>query len=47
VVHGAPGPFNTIFRDRRPVVFIDWDSARPGDHRLLADNQDTFRRGLS
>ncbi|WP_422744748.1 phosphotransferase [Micromonospora sp. WMMD754] len=31
VVHGDPGPFNTIFRDGLPVAFIDWDSCRPGD----------------
>ena len=30
VIHGDPGPFNTIFRDGRPVAFIDWDSCRPG-----------------
>jgi aminoglycoside phosphotransferase (APT) family kinase protein len=30
VIHGDPGPFNTIFRDGMPVAFIDWDSARPG-----------------
>jgi aminoglycoside phosphotransferase (APT) family kinase protein len=31
VVHGDPGPFNTIFDDGQPVAFIDWDSCRPGD----------------
>jgi aminoglycoside phosphotransferase (APT) family kinase protein len=31
VIHGDPGPFNTIFRQGMPVAFIDWDSARPGD----------------
>lgn len=30
VVHGDPGPFNTIFRHGLPVTFIDWDSAAPG-----------------
>ena len=30
VMHGDPGPFNTIFADGVPVAFIDWDSARPG-----------------
>lgn len=30
VVHGDPGPFNTIFRDGLPVAFVDWDRARPG-----------------
>ena len=31
VVHGDPGPFNTIFRQGLPVAFIDWASCRPGD----------------
>ncbi|SCE86786.1 Phosphotransferase enzyme family protein [Micromonospora mirobrigensis] len=31
VLHGDPGPFNTIFRAGLPVAFIDWDSCRPGD----------------
>ncbi|MFF5175084.1 phosphotransferase [Micromonospora sp. NPDC000089] len=31
VIHGDPGPFNTIFRDGLPVAFIDWDSCRPGE----------------
>jgi len=31
VVHGDPGPFNTIFRRGLPVAFIDWSSSRPGD----------------
>jgi Ser/Thr protein kinase RdoA (MazF antagonist) len=31
VLHGDPGPFNTIFDDGQPVAFIDWDSCRPGD----------------
>jgi hypothetical protein len=30
VVHGDPGPYNTIFRDGLPVALIDWDSCRPG-----------------
>jgi hypothetical protein len=30
VIHGDPGPFNTIFQRGMPVAFIDWDSARPG-----------------
>jgi hypothetical protein len=30
VIHGDPGPFNTVFRDGRPVALIDWDSSRPG-----------------
>jgi Phosphotransferase enzyme family len=30
VVHGDPGPFNTIFRDGMPVALIDWDSCAPG-----------------
>jgi hypothetical protein len=35
VIHGDPGPFNTIFQRGRPVAFIDWDSCRPG--RRLED----------
>ncbi|MFC4014415.1 phosphotransferase [Nonomuraea purpurea] len=31
VVHGGPGPFNTVFREGLPVAFIDWSSCRPGD----------------
>ncbi len=31
VVHGDPGPFNTIFREGLPAAFIDWSSCRPGD----------------
>ncbi|MGV9378841.1 aminoglycoside phosphotransferase family protein [Nonomuraea sp. NPDC003707] len=31
VIHGDPGPFNTIFRQGLPVAFIDWSSCRPGD----------------
>jgi aminoglycoside phosphotransferase (APT) family kinase protein len=30
VIHGDPGPFNTIFRDGLPVAFIDWACCRPG-----------------
>lgn len=31
IVHGDPGPFNTIFGETgMPVAFIDWDSAGPG-----------------
>jgi hypothetical protein len=30
VIHGDPGPFNTIFRYGRPIALIDWDSCRPG-----------------
>ncbi|MGX7669983.1 aminoglycoside phosphotransferase family protein [Plantactinospora sp. DSM 117369] len=30
VIHGDPGPFNTIFQCGRPAAFIDWDSCRPG-----------------
>lgn len=31
IVHGDPGPFNTIFDETgMPVALIDWDSARPG-----------------
>ncbi|MEV6155517.1 aminoglycoside phosphotransferase family protein [Nonomuraea sp. NPDC052129] len=31
VMHGDPGPFNTIFQQGLPVAFIDWSSCRPGD----------------
>jgi hypothetical protein len=31
VLHGDPGPFNTIFQQGQPVAFIDWSSCRPGD----------------
>jgi hypothetical protein len=31
LIHGDPGPFNTIFQNGLPVAFIDWDSCRPGD----------------
>ena len=30
VIHGDPGPFNTIFQKGMPVAFIDWDGAHPG-----------------
>lgn len=30
VVHGDPGPFNTIFQDGLPVAFIDWSGCAPG-----------------
>ena len=30
VIHGDPGPFNTIFRAGLPVALIDWSSCRPG-----------------
>jgi Ser/Thr protein kinase RdoA (MazF antagonist) len=30
VIHGDPGPFNTIFREGLPMAFIDWSSCRPG-----------------
>ncbi|WP_204745358.1 phosphotransferase [Glycomyces paridis] len=30
VIHGDPGPYNTVFREGLPVVLIDWDAARPG-----------------
>lgn len=29
VVHGDLGPWNTIWRNDRPVAFIDWDFAEP------------------
>jgi Ser/Thr protein kinase RdoA (MazF antagonist) len=31
VIHGDPGPFNTIFQEGLPVAFIDWSSCCPGD----------------
>jgi aminoglycoside phosphotransferase (APT) family kinase protein len=31
VCHHDPGPNNTVFRDGRPVAFIDFDFAAPGD----------------
>jgi phosphotransferase family enzyme len=30
VIHGDPGPYNTIFQDGLPVALIDWDTCRPG-----------------
>jgi pyruvate/2-oxoglutarate/acetoin dehydrogenase E1 component len=30
VIHGDPGPFNTIFRKGLPIALIDWSSCRPG-----------------
>lgn len=30
VIHGDPGPFNTVFQDGMPIGLIDWDSAKPG-----------------
>ncbi|MGB3442359.1 MAG: aminoglycoside phosphotransferase family protein [Actinophytocola sp.] len=30
VIHGDPGPFNTVFQDGLPVAFIDWTSCSPG-----------------
>ena len=29
--HGDLGPHNTVYRDGRPVAFIDWDGARPNE----------------
>lgn len=31
VLHGDPGPYNTISRNGQPIAFIDWDAARPGN----------------
>ncbi|GLY94687.1 phosphotransferase [Actinoplanes sp. NBRC 103695] len=31
VSHGDLGPWNTAYRDGRPVAFIDWDAAGPID----------------
>jgi phosphotransferase family enzyme len=31
LVHGDPGPFNTISQQGWPVAFIDWDSSGPGE----------------
>ncbi|MFJ6459626.1 phosphotransferase family protein [Streptomyces sp. NPDC091387] len=31
VCHHDPGPDNTVFREGRPVAFIDFDTAAPGD----------------
>ncbi len=30
VLYGDPAPRNTIYKDGRPIAFIDWDLARPG-----------------
>lgn len=29
VAHGDPGPWNTVWRDGRPVALLDWDLAGP------------------
>jgi hypothetical protein len=34
VCHGDVGPHNTVYRDGKPVAFIDWDSIRP-NHPLV------------
>ena len=34
VCHGDLGPHNTVYRDRMPVAFIDWDGARPNEPLL-------------
>ncbi|MFC1402075.1 MULTISPECIES: phosphotransferase [Streptacidiphilus] len=31
VCHGDPGPNNCVFREGRPVAFIDYDQAAPGE----------------
>lgn len=31
VSHGDLGPWNTVYRHRTPVAFIDWDAAQPVD----------------
>ncbi|MCC8242693.1 phosphotransferase family protein [Saccharothrix luteola] len=31
ICHHDPGPNNTVLRDGRPVAFIDFDTAAPGD----------------
>jgi Ser/Thr protein kinase RdoA (MazF antagonist) len=36
VCHGDLGPHNTIYREGRPVTFIDWDGARPSLPELEA-----------
>ncbi|MFB9683397.1 aminoglycoside phosphotransferase family protein [Amycolatopsis plumensis] len=33
VCHGDFGPWNTVWRDGRPVGLLDWDYARPGPRR--------------
>jgi Ser/Thr protein kinase RdoA (MazF antagonist) len=30
ICHNDLAPYNTVYRDRRPVAFIDWDAAGPG-----------------
>jgi hypothetical protein len=30
VCHNDVTPWNTVFRDRKPIAFIDWDHATPG-----------------
>jgi hypothetical protein len=36
VCHGDLGPHNTVYREGRPVAFIDWDGARPNLAELEA-----------
>jgi Ser/Thr protein kinase RdoA (MazF antagonist) len=36
VCHGDLGPHNTVYRERQPVGFIDWDGARPNLAELEA-----------
>lgn len=36
VCHGDLGPHNTVYRDGKPVAFIDWDGARPNQPLLEA-----------
>lgn len=31
VCHSDIGPHNTVYRDGKPVAFIDWDTIRPND----------------
>lgn len=31
IIHGDIGPWNTLWRQGRPVAIIDWDFAGPGD----------------
>lgn len=31
ILHGDPGPWNMVWRDREAVALIDWDHANPGD----------------
>jgi hypothetical protein len=30
ILHGDPAPYNCVFRDKRPVAWIDFDCAHPG-----------------